>query len=76
MMLFILPWCGCSGPSTEKEDKILSAHNQIDTGNLLSNVLTFGIEKCTLSNHLVMIAVLSQSLIGLRAAMSLTLPAR
>jgi hypothetical protein len=25
----------------EKKDKILSAHNQIDTGNLLSNVLTF-----------------------------------
>jgi hypothetical protein len=28
-------------PSTEKKDKILSAHNQIDTGILLSNVLTF-----------------------------------
>jgi hypothetical protein len=28
-------------PLTEKKDKILSAHNQIDTGNLLSNVLTF-----------------------------------
>ncbi len=28
-------------PSTEKKDKILPAHNQIDTGNLLSNVLTF-----------------------------------
>ncbi len=28
-------------PSTEKKDKILSAHNQIDTGNLLSNVLRF-----------------------------------
>ena len=26
---------------TEKKDKILSAHDQIDTGNLLSNVLTF-----------------------------------
>ena len=26
-------------PSTEKKDKILSAHNQIDAGNLLSNVL-------------------------------------
>ena len=26
---------------TEKKDKRLSAHNQIDTGNLLSNVLTF-----------------------------------
>jgi hypothetical protein len=25
----------------EKKDKILSAHNQIDTGNLLSNVLRF-----------------------------------
>ena len=25
-------------PSTEKKDKILSAHNQIDAGNLLSNV--------------------------------------
>jgi hypothetical protein len=25
----------------EKKDKILSAHNQIDAGNLLSNVLTF-----------------------------------
>jgi hypothetical protein len=25
-------------PSTEKKDKILSAHNQIDVGNLLSNV--------------------------------------
>ncbi len=28
-------------PSTEKQDKILSAHNQIDAGNFLSNVLTF-----------------------------------
>ncbi len=28
-------------PLMEKKDKILSAHNQIDTGNLLSNVLTF-----------------------------------
>jgi hypothetical protein len=28
-------------PLTEKKDKRLSAHNQIDTGNLLSNVLTF-----------------------------------
>jgi hypothetical protein len=28
-------------PLTEKKDKILSAHNQIDTGNLLSNILTF-----------------------------------
>ena len=28
-------------PSTEKKDTISSAHNQIDTGNLLSNVLTF-----------------------------------
>jgi hypothetical protein len=27
-------------PLTEKKDKRLSAHNQIDTGNLLSNVLT------------------------------------
>jgi hypothetical protein len=25
-------------PSTEKKDKILSAHYQIDAGNLLSNV--------------------------------------
>ena len=25
-------------PSMEKKDKILSAHNQIDTGNLFSNV--------------------------------------
>jgi hypothetical protein len=25
-------------PSTEKKDKILSAHNQIDAGNFLSNV--------------------------------------
>jgi hypothetical protein len=25
-------------PSTEKKDKISSAHNQIDAGNLLSNV--------------------------------------
>jgi hypothetical protein len=28
-------------PLTEKKDKILSAHNHIDTGNLLGNVLTF-----------------------------------
>ena len=28
-------------PSTEKKDKILSAHNQIDAGNLLSNVSAF-----------------------------------
>jgi hypothetical protein len=28
-------------PSTEKKDKISPAHNQIDAGNLLSNVLTF-----------------------------------
>jgi hypothetical protein len=28
-------------PSTEKKGKILAAHNQIDAGNLLSNVLTF-----------------------------------
>ena len=28
-------------PLTEKKDKRLSAHNQIDAGNLLSNVLTF-----------------------------------
>jgi hypothetical protein len=28
-------------PLTKKKDNILSAHNQIDTGNLLSNVLTF-----------------------------------
>jgi hypothetical protein len=28
-------------PSTEKKDKILSAHNQIDADNLLSNVLKF-----------------------------------
>jgi hypothetical protein len=28
-------------PLTEKKDKILSAHNQIDAGNFLSNVLTF-----------------------------------
>ena len=28
-------------PLTEKKDKISSAHNQIDAGNLLSNVLTF-----------------------------------
>ena len=34
-----LVWLLC--PSTEKKDKILSAHNQIDAGNLLSNVLTF-----------------------------------
>ncbi len=30
-------WLLC--PSTEKKDKILSAHNQIDAGNFLSNVL-------------------------------------
>jgi hypothetical protein len=30
-------------PSTEKKDKILSAHNQIDAGNLLSNVNVCGI---------------------------------
>jgi hypothetical protein len=28
-------------PLTEKKDKILSAHNQIDTGNSLSNIVTF-----------------------------------
>ena len=34
MMLFTLRAVAL----TEKKDKILSAHNQIDTGNLLSNV--------------------------------------
>jgi hypothetical protein len=39
--LFILPWVRLLCPLTEKKDKILSAHNQIDAGNLLRNVLMF-----------------------------------
>jgi hypothetical protein len=39
--LFISPWVRLLCPLTEKKDKILSAHNQIDAGNLLRNVLTF-----------------------------------
>jgi hypothetical protein len=36
--LFISPWCGCYVPRRKRKIKILSAHNQIDAGNLLSSV--------------------------------------
>jgi len=44
MMLFTSPWCGCSVPWRKRKTKYCLPNNQIDTGNLLSNILTFAPE--------------------------------